>query len=128
MEKFQGLKKARDLFLYSDSEPNEVMIGLCHAVALPCTLVTDIHNSSYLFICIAISAGVYQIWSALLSGSLTHRLRSVQLASLIALLTVENLWSVGELNGSGIGWCIILLMAIWNTIRVTKEKLARNKQ
>ena len=48
MEKFQGLKKARDLFLYSDSEPNEVMIGLCHAVALPCTLVTDIHNSSYL--------------------------------------------------------------------------------
>ena len=119
MEKFQGLKKARDLFLYSDSEPNEVMIGLCHAVALPCTLVTDIHNSSYLFIGIAISAGVYQIWSALLSGSLTHRLRSVQLASLIALLTVD---------GSGIGWCIILLMAIWNTIRVTKEKLVRNKQ
>jgi hypothetical protein len=127
MGKSQGLKRAKDLLLYSDSEPNEVMIGLCHTIALPCTLVTDIHNTSYLFIAIAISAGLYQIWSALLSGSLTHRLRSVQLASLIALLTIENLYTVGQLKGSGIGWCIILLMALWNTIRVTKEKLARNK-
>lgn len=127
MGKSQGLKRAKEIFLYSDSEPNEVMIGLCHTIALPCALVTDMHNMSFLFIAIAVSAGLYQLWSALFSGCLNHRLRSVQLATLISLLTIENLYSVGMLKGSGIGWCIIFVMALWNTIRVTKEKLARNK-
>lgn len=128
MGKSQGLKRAKEIFLYSDSEPNEVMIGLCHTIALPCTLVTEIHITSYLFIAVAMFAGAYQLWSALFSGCLNHRLRSVQLAALIALLTIENLWSVGELRGSSIGWCIILIMALWNTVRVTKEKLARQNK
>lgn len=127
MGKSQGLKRAKDIFLYSDSEPNEVMIGLCHTIALPCTLVTDMHTTSYLFIGIAMSAGLYQLWSALFSGCLEHRLRAVQFASVIALLTIENLYSVGSLKGSSVGWCIIFLMSVWNLIRVYKEKLARNK-
>ena len=127
MGKSQGLKRAKELFLYSDSEPNEVMIGMCHTIALPCAMVTDMQNTSFLFIGIAMSVGLYQLWSALFSGCLDHRLRSVQFACLLSLLTIENLWSMDLLKGSSVGWCIVFIMALWNAVRVTKEKLARNK-
>jgi hypothetical protein len=125
MVKSKGLKRAKELFLYSDSEPNEVLIGMCHLICLPMALVTEFANPSYLLIVIAMGAGLYQLWSALWSGSLIHRLRAVQIASLVAIATCENLWAEGLLVGSRTGWCIICAFALWNTIRVTKEKLAR---
>lgn len=127
MERSKGLKRIKELFLYSDSEPNEVLIGLCHAVVLPFTLVTDLREQSYIFIGVAICAGVYQLYSALWSGCLAHRLRATQFATLISLLTIENLITHHQMSGSSMVWVILLLMAIWNTVRVTKEKLARRK-
>jgi uncharacterized membrane protein YuzA (DUF378 family) len=38
-------------------------------------------------------------------------------------MTVVNLQMGGLLSGSRVGWIIIGLFAIWNTIRVFKEKL-----
>ena len=125
MGKSRGLKRAKELFLYSDSEPNEVLIGMCHLICLPLALVTEFDSPSYILIAIAMGAGVYQLWSALWSGSLNHRLRAVQIAFLVAIATCENLWAEGLLVGSRTGWCIICAFALWNTIRVTKEKLAR---
>jgi hypothetical protein len=54
------------------------------------------------------------------------RLIAVQIAAIIALMTVENLFVEGLLNGSRIGWCIIMCFAFWNTVRVFKEKNERN--
>jgi len=71
--KTKGLAKIKELFWYSDSEPNEVLI-----------------------------------------------------AAIIALMTVENLFVEGLLNGSRIGWAIIMAFAMWNTVRVFKEKNERN--
>ena len=31
----RGLKRAKQIFLYSDSEPNEVLIGILHMAILP---------------------------------------------------------------------------------------------
>ena len=61
MGKSRGLKRAKELFLYSDSEPNEVLIGMCHLIALPLALVTELHSPSYLLIAFAIGAGAYQL-------------------------------------------------------------------
>ena len=123
--KKKGLAKVKDLFWYSDSEPNEVLIAFCHIFALPAALCVDFDNPSIPLILAGITAGSFQMWAVLWNGTLRMRLYAVQIAALIAVGTVENLFVEGLLNGSRIGWAIIMLFAIWNTIRVFKEKLEK---
>jgi hypothetical protein len=119
----KGLAKLKDLFWYSDSEPNEVLIAMCHIFALPAALCVDFENPSVLLIGAGILAGSFQMWAVLWNGTLRMRLIAVQIAALIALSTVENLFVSDLLNGSRIGWAIIMVFAIWNTVRVFKEKM-----
>lgn len=119
----RGLAKLKDLFWYSDSEPNEVLIAMCHIIALPAALCVDFDNPSVPLIAAGILAGSFQMWAVLWNGTLRMRLYAVQIAALIALGTVENLFVSGLLNGSRLGWVIIMVFAIWNTIRVFKEKI-----
>lgn len=121
----RGLAKVKDLFWYSDSEPNEVLIAFCHIFALPAALCVDFDNPSVPLILAGITAGCFQMWAVLWNGTLRMRLYAVQIAALIAIGTVENLFVGGLLNGSRIGWAIIMLFAVWNTIRVFKEKLEK---
>ena len=121
--KKRGVAKVKDLFWYSDSEPNEVLIAFCHIFALPAALCVDFDNPSVPLILAGVSAGCFQMWAVLWNGTLRMRLYAVQIASLIAIGTVENLFVSGLLNGSRIGWAIIGFFAVWNTIRVFKEKL-----
>ena len=123
--KKKGLAKVKDLFWYSDSEPNEVLIAFCHIFALPAALCVDFENPSIPLILAGIAAGSFQMWAVLWNGTLRMRLYAVQIAALIAIGTVENLFVGGLLNGSRIGWAIIMLFAIWNTIRVFKEKIEK---
>ena len=123
--KKKGLAKVKDLFWYSDSEPNEVLIAFCHIFALPAALCVDFDNPSIPLILAGIAAGSFQMWAVLWNGTLRMRLYAVQIAALIAIGTVENLFVGGLLNGSRIGWAIIMLFAIWNTIRVFKEKIEK---
>lgn len=119
----KGLAKLKDLFWYSDSEPNEVLIAMCHIIALPAALCVDFDNPSLPLILAGILAGSFQMWAVLWNGTLRMRLYAVQIAALIALGTVENLFVSGLLNGSRLGWVIIMVFAVWNTIRVFKEKI-----
>lgn len=121
----RGLAKVKDLFWYSDSEPNEVLIAMCHIFALPAALCVDFENPSIPLILGGIAAGSFQMWAVLWNGTLRMRLYAVQIAAVIALMTVENLFVEGLLNGSRIGWAIIMMFAIWNTIRVYKEKIEK---
>jgi hypothetical protein len=121
--KSKGLAKLKELFWYSDSEPNEVLIALCHIIALPAALCVDFDNPSLPLIAGGILAGSFQLWAVVWNGTLKMRLLAVQIAALIALVTIENLWVENLLSGSRVGWVIIGLFAIWNTIRVFKEKI-----
>ena len=109
----RGLSKLKEIFWYSDSEPNEVLIAFCHIIALPASLLVEFDNPSLLFIL----------------GSLgSMRLLAVQVATLIAIMTIINLSLAGLMSGSRVGWIIIGAFAIWNTIRVFNEKLQRDGQ
>lgn len=123
--KKKGLAKLKDLFWYSDSEPNEVLIAMCHIFALPAALCVDFDNPSIPLILGGVSAGLFQMWSVVWDGTLRMRLYAVQIAAVIAFMTVENLFVEGLLNGSRIGWAIIMVFAMWNTIRVYKEKIEK---
>ena len=121
--KKRGLSKLKDLFWYSDSEPNEVLIAFCHIFALPATIIVEFHTPNPLLCIGAISAGLFQMWAVLWDGSLKMRLIAVQIASLIAVMTIVNLFTMGLMSGSRVGWVIIGIFAGWNTVRVFKEKL-----
>jgi len=123
--KKRGLVKVKDLFWYSDSEPNEVLIAFCHVLCLPLALIVEFDNPSLLLILGGMSAGLFQLWAVVWNGTLKYRLWAVQIATIVAIMTVVNLAMAGLLVGSRTGWVIILAFAAWNTIRVFKEKLEK---
>lgn len=122
----RGLKKVKELFWYSDSEPNEVLIAFCHVVCLPLALIVEFHNPSLLLIFGGCSAGLFQLWAVIWKGCLKYRLIAVQIATIVAIMTCINLSMEGLMTGSRTGWIIIMLFAIWNTIRVFKEKIIKD--
>ena len=122
----RGLAKVKELFWYSDSEPNEVLIAFCHLICLPLALVVEFDNPSAWLVLGGMGAGAFQLWAVVWKGCLKYRLIAVQIATLVAIMTVENLYMEDLLVGSRTGWVIILAFAAWNTIRVFKEKIDRN--
>ena len=122
----KGLQKVKELFWFSDSEPNEVLIAFCHVFCLPLALIVEFHNPSLLLIFGGCGAGLFQLWAVIWKGSLRFRLIAVQIATIVAIMTVINLSMAGLMTGSRTGWVIIMLFAFWNTIRVFKEKMIKN--
>ena len=57
----KGLGKLKDLFWYSDSEPNEVLIALCHLICLPMAIVSDFANAHWALMFFGIASGLFQI-------------------------------------------------------------------
>lgn len=121
----KALQKAKTLFWFSDSEPNEILIAFCHIIALPASLIAEYSEPSIMLIIGAISAGMFQMWAVLFNGTLKMRLIAVQIATLIAVMTIVNLCMNSLMTGSRTGWIVIGIFAIWNTIRVYKEKIER---
>ncbi len=120
-----GLKRFKEIFLYSDSEPNEVLIGLLHALILPFAML-EIGNQFILLQLFASAVGFFQLYAVLYNGSLKIRKIAVQLATLVAIATVLNYTMAGMLKGSHFGWLLILIFALWNLVKVTKESFERN--
>lgn len=121
----KAIEKAKSLFWYSDSEPNEILIAFCHIIALPASLIAEYNEPSITLIIGAIAAGMFQMWAVLFNGTLKMRLIAVQIATLIAVMTIVNLCMNSLMTGSRTGWIVIGIFAIWNTIRVYKEKIER---
>jgi hypothetical protein len=119
----KGIQKFKDIFWFSDSEPNEILIAFCHLIALPASLIMEFEHKSKILCLGAIGAGLFQMWSVLYNGTLRMRLIAVQIATLIAITTVVNLYMSNILTGSRVGWIIIMIFAMWNTVRVFNEKL-----
>lgn len=121
----KGWAKVKELFWYSDSEPNEVLIAFCHILVLPCAIIMEFEDPSILAIISGVVAGSFQLWAVVWNGTLTYRLIAVQIAALIAVMTIINLYLAGLMTGSRTGWCIIGMFAAWNTVRVFKEKIEK---
>ena len=118
--KKKGLARARQIFLYSDSEPNEVLIGILHMAILPFAML-EIGKPWVLLQIGAHLIGAFQLYCVLYDGSLLMRKIAVQLAVLVSIMTVVNYWASGMMHGSHLGWILIMIFAIWNLIRVTRE-------
>jgi hypothetical protein len=120
----KGLKRFKEIFLYSDSEPNEVLIGMLHAIILPFAML-EIGNPILFFQIIVSLVGFFQLYAVLYNGTLHMRKWAVQAACLVSIATVVNYTMAGMMQGSHFGWLLILIFAIWNLIRVTREELSK---
>ena len=96
----KGLKRMKDIFWYSDSEPNEVLIDACYLFILPFAIYTDFNVVNPFLALLGIIAGSYQLYAALWCGCLNKRLFAVQFAVLVGIGTVVNLYKQDILNGS----------------------------
>ena len=126
MEKATGIKRARQILQYSDSEPNELLIGLLHACILPFAMF-ELGNPWVCLQCAAHIVGVFQLWAVLWNGTLQVRSLATKVAALVSVATVVNYALGGLLKGSNFGWLLILVFALWNVARVEREKLAKWK-
>lgn len=122
----KGWIRFKEIFLYSDSEPNEVLIGILHALILPVAMLEMMTPNNLLQIG-ASAVGFFQLYAVLYNGTLRIRKIAVQLATLVAIATVVNYFMAGMLHGSHFGWLLILIFAVWNLIRVTREQFERNE-
>ena len=119
-----GLERAKAIMKYTDSESNELMIGVLHMCILPFAML-EIGEAWALLQIAAHLAGAFQIYCALWDGRLHMRKLAVQIASIISIATVMNYGMAGMLHGSHLGWILICAMSIWNLYRVTNEELYR---
>lgn len=115
-----GWLRFKQIFLFSDSEPNEVLIGLLHAIILPFAMF-EMGDPSLIFQVLASATGWFQLYSVLYNGKLKIRKIAVQLATLVAIATCINYYMMDMLKGSHFGWLLIFIFAVWNLIRVTRE-------
>lgn len=121
----KGLSKIKELFWYSDSEPNELLIACCHTFCLPLTIWVEFEVRNSFLIVLGIISGLIQFYSILWKDCLKYRLLATQFAVLISIGTIYNLWEQNLLYGSRVGWVIIGVFALWNMIRVFKEKIVK---
>ena len=120
--KKRGLARVKQIFLYSDSEPNEVLIGILHMAILPFAMMEI--GTPWLALQVgAHLIGAFQLYCVLYNGTLIMRKIAVQLAVIVSIMSVVNYTLAGMMHGSHLGWVLIMVFAIWNLIRVTREIL-----
>lgn len=120
----KGLARAKAIMQYTDSESNELMIGVLHMGILPFAMF-ELGKPWALLQVAAHLAGAFQVYCALWDGRLFMRKLAVQIASVISIATVLNYGMADMLHGSHLGWLLICGMSIWNLYRVTHEELYR---
>jgi len=118
----KGWDRAKAIMKYTDSESNELMIGVLHMVILPFAMF-ELGKPWFFLQVAAHGAGAFQVYCALWDGRLFMRKLAVQIASVISIATVANYTTAGMMHGSHLGWLLICAMSIWNLYRVTNEEL-----
>lgn len=109
---------------YTDSESNELMIGVLHMLILPVAML-ELGEPWAMLQVAAHLAGAFQVFCALWDGRLFMRKLAVQIASVISIATVVNYTLAGMMHGSHLGWLLICAMSIWNLYRVTNEQISK---
>ena len=122
----KGYKRVKEIFYYSDSEPNEVLIALCHIICLPASLIMEFHTPNWWLLLVGIFSGAFQLYAVLFNCKLKMRLIAVQVACLIAFSTCINLVMAGLMKGSCTSWFLIFIFAVWNCVRVFLEMIEKN--
>lgn len=117
-----GLRRAREIFLFSDSEPNEVLIGVLHCAILPFAMF-ELGTPWVALQIGAHMAGVFQLFCVLYNGTLRLRSMATKVAALVSVMTVANYTAGGLMHGSNFGWLLICVFAFWNVVRVERERM-----
>lgn len=120
----KGYERAKQILKYTDSESNELMIGVLHMCILPFAMF-ELGSPWMLLQIGAHLAGIFQLYCVLWNGTLWMREIAVKIATVISIATVINYTLGGMMSGSHLGWVLVCVMSIWNLYRVTNESISK---
>lgn len=118
------LRNLKEILLYSDSYLFELFVGALHCLVLPLAIL-EIGWLLHIQI-LGLLIGGFQLYAVGMKD-LKCRVWACQAAALLALMSVIHYAEVGMLNGSQLGWALVLVMAFINLYRTFREKLYRGK-
>lgn len=101
-----------------------MLIGILHMCILPFAMM-EIGEPWFLLQVMAHLVGGFQLYCVLYDGRLMMRKIAVHLATMVSIATVANYTMAGMMKGSHLGWLLIMVFAVWNLIRVTREEMLR---
>ena len=120
----QVVVNLKEILFYSDSYLFELFVGALHMFILPFAIL-EIGILPHVQIG-AFLIGGYQLY-AVGTKSLKCRVMACKGAFLVSLMSVVHYYEASMLNGSQLGWALVMLMALLNLYRTFKEKLIRGK-
>ena len=119
------IRKLIDIWLYSDSEPTEITLGLCCILFIPLCSFSELGCMPAFKICVGI-CGVYQLW-AVAKGEIDGRVTASALVFAMAITTmVIYLVIVGWQDPMHYKWIVLVLCAFGSLTRLLREKHYKN--
>lgn len=122
-----SIKKARlrQIWLYSDSQPTEIVLAFCNIFLAPIAILNEIGSLYFYVVLIAIS-GVYQI-VCVASDDINCRSKASTITFGIYLAnSILYLLTVGFPTPTHYGWIVFVLASLGSMGRITREKIHRH--
>ena len=121
----KALGRAREIFLYSDSEPNEILIGILHMLILPFAML-EIASLGLYFKSLHTWWVPFSSLPCYSTKSGTPKVATL-LATLVAVATCANYTMAGMMHGSHLGWLLILILR-FGTSSESRLKTSKSKR
>lgn len=129
MDKIQLLKlrwaRLRQIWLYSDSQPTEIILALCNIFLTPLAILFEI-GELYFYISVVIISGLYQIL-CVTSDDIICRVRASMFTfGIYCASAILYLLTIGFPTPTHYGWIVFVIASFGSMGRVTREKIFRN--
>ena len=107
-----------DLMRYGDSQPSELLVGLCHSALVPLMLDDYGHVASWMPWLVAFM-GTLQCYHSVAGDLIKRHIVNVAVALMTATIAVSAMWHSGVAQSH----ChiIITVVALWNFYRTNYE-------
>jgi len=118
------IKNLRNILLYSDSEPTELLVGLISGLMVPLFLWRN-HNEIMALYFIFIGLGLFQIGAVICSNFVARERASLfTMATYIVMFLNTTIISVYLKFPIGyeLHWLFLAVISVWNLKRVSVDK------
>ena len=120
----QKLKHLKDVWVYSDGQPTEVILGSINIILTPIAVYLELCGLG-IFQLFLIASGIYQLM-CVAGDDIKCRLRASFLTFSMYMATlIMYLGEIGLPTASHYGWIVLTFAAFSSLIRIKKEQLHR---
>lgn len=124
-EFIKRLKNLRKIWIYSDSQPTEIVLAISLIILAPIAITIEL-GGLHVFKLILIISGLYQLF-CVSSNDLNCRLKaSIITFGLYLACAIMYITHIGLPTPTHYGWIIFVLASFGSMNRLIREKIHRN--